>query len=269
MQTVIEHIAGYSIAETIEEVGAHSDGCHIEPSLVVNEVGKLMERELLCTLRLETLLGKESANQGHHGCHNTKNSTDHGILMSGCSTYHFLKIWEREQGDETHRIGTHHTEGRELVFLVIILGHHTEQRTVRYIHHGINRHHQQIEGVSIDALAHRSEIRRVKQESENQSERNGSIDEPRAIGAETTLGTVGKGTHQRVGNHIKHTSHQHQYGGIGKRESEDIGKEERKGDRHHLPYDAAGSGITQRISNFFFYTSHCFTLNYKLLTINF
>ena len=264
MQTVIEHIAGYGITETIEKVGAHGDGCHIKPSLVVNEVGELMERELLGTLRLEAFLGKETANQGHHGCRNTKDSTDNSILMSSRTAYHFLKIRKREQGDETHRISSHHAEGRELILLVIVLGHHTEQRTVRHIHHGINRHHQQIEGVGIDALAHRSKIRGIEQERENQSERNGTIDEPRAIGAEATLGTVGKGTHQRVGNHIKHTSHQHQYGSIGKRESEDIGKEERKGDRHHLPYDAARSGITQRISNFFFYTSHC-----KLLTINF
>ena len=60
MQTVIEHIASYGIAESVEEVGAHGDGCHIEPSLVVNEVGKLLERELLCAFRLQTFLGKES-----------------------------------------------------------------------------------------------------------------------------------------------------------------------------------------------------------------
>ena len=47
-----------------------------------------------------------------------------------------------------------------------ILGHHTEQGTIRYIHHRIYRHHQKIEGIGIDTLAHRTEIRRLEQERE-------------------------------------------------------------------------------------------------------
>ena len=43
MQTVIKHIASNGMAESVEEVGAHGDGCHIEPNLVVNRVGKLLE----------------------------------------------------------------------------------------------------------------------------------------------------------------------------------------------------------------------------------
>ena len=252
MQTVIKHIASNGIAESVEEVGAHGDGCHIEPSLVVNEVGKLLERELLSALRLQTFLGKESASQCHHRCNNTEHGTNDSILMCGCSTYHLLEIRERKQGDESHGISTHHTERRELVLLIIILGHHTEQRAVRHIHHGIYRHHQQIEGVSIDSLAHRTEVWCIEQEGEYQSERNGTIDEPRTVGTETALGTVGKSTHQRVSNHIEHAGYEHQYCRIRKRESEDICKKQRKSDRHHLPYNTTRSGITQCISYFFF-----------------
>ena len=35
-----KHIASNGIAESVEEVGAHGDGCHIEPSLVVNKPKK-------------------------------------------------------------------------------------------------------------------------------------------------------------------------------------------------------------------------------------
>ena len=96
-----------------------------------------------------------------------------------------------------------------------------------------------------------TQLQAKEQECENQSERNGSINQPGTIGTEAALCTVGKTTHQRVGHHIKHTSHQHQHGSIGKRESEDIGKKQRESDRHHLPNDTAGSGIAQSISNFF------------------
>ena len=171
--------------------------------------------------------------------------------MSSCTAYHLLKIREREQGSESHRIGAHHTEGRELVLLVIILCHHTEKRTIRHIHHRIYRHHQKIEGIGIDTLAHRTKIWRIEQERENQAERNGTINQPGTIGTEAALSTVGKTTHQRVGYHIKHTSHQHQHGSISERESEDIGKKQRESNRHHLPNDTAGSGIAQSISNFF------------------
>ena len=127
MQTVIKHIAGYGITESVEEIGAHGDGCHIEPSLVVNEVGKLLERELLSALRLQTFLGKESASQCHHSSNNTEHGTNDSILMGSRTTYHLLEIWKREQGNESHGISTHHTERRELVLLIIIIGHHTEQ----------------------------------------------------------------------------------------------------------------------------------------------
>ena len=88
MQTIIEHITGYSIAETVEEVGADCDGSHIEPCLVVNEVSKLSERELLSTLWLETFLGEESTSQGHYSSNDTEYGTNDCILMSSISTYH-------------------------------------------------------------------------------------------------------------------------------------------------------------------------------------
>lgn len=85
MQTVIEHITSYSIAETVEEVGADCNGSHIEPCLVVNEVSKLPERELLCTLWLETFLCEESTSQCHHGSNDTEYGTNDSILMSSIS----------------------------------------------------------------------------------------------------------------------------------------------------------------------------------------
>ena len=182
MQTVFKHIASNGIAESVEEVSTHSNGCHIEPSLVVNEVSKLLERELLGALRFQALRGEETTNQCHHSCNNTEHGTNDSILMGSRTTYHLLEIWEREQGDESHCISTYHTERRELVLLIIILGHHTEQRTIRHIHHRIYRHHQEIESVSIDSLAHRSEVWGIEQECEYQSERNGTIDEPRTVG---------------------------------------------------------------------------------------
>ncbi len=215
MQAVVEHVTSHSITETIEEVGANGDGGHIEPRLVVYQVSKLMERELFRTLWLQAFLGQKTASQGHHGCHDTEHGTDDGILMSSCSAHHLLEIWEREQSGKTHRVCSHHTERRELVFLVVVISHHTEQRTVWHIHHRIDCHHQQIEGVSIDALAHRTEVWGIEQEGENQSERYGSIDEPRTIGSEATLGAVGKTTHQRVCDDIEHTGDEHQHGGIG------------------------------------------------------
>ena len=127
MQTIIEHITGYSIAETVEEVGADGDGSHIEPCLVVNQVSKLLEGEFLSTLWLETFLGEESTSQCHHGSNDTEYGTNDCILMSRISTYHLLEIWEGKQGSETHRISSHHTKRRELVLLIIIFGHHTKQ----------------------------------------------------------------------------------------------------------------------------------------------
>ena len=47
--------------------------------------------------------------------------------MSRCTTHHLLQIREREQGDETHGVGTYHSERGELVLLIVILSHHTKQ----------------------------------------------------------------------------------------------------------------------------------------------
>ena len=110
MQAVLKHITSYGIAETIEEVGAYGDSSHIEPSLVVNEIDKLVEGELLRTLRLQTLLGQESTSQGHHSSDDTEHGTYHSILMRIRAPYKLLEIRERKQGDETHGISTYHTE---------------------------------------------------------------------------------------------------------------------------------------------------------------
>ena len=83
--------------------------------------------------------------------------------MLVCAAHHLLQIGERQQGDESHRIGTHHAERRELVLLVVFGGHHAEQRTVRHVDSGIDHHHHQVERVGPDTLAHRPELWGVEQ----------------------------------------------------------------------------------------------------------
>ena len=117
-------------------------------------------------------------------------------------------------------------------------------------------HHEQIEAIGPDTLARRPEVGREEQEREDESERNGAEDEPRPIGAPARLRTVRNRAHERVGDDIEHTGDEHQRRRIGERQAEHIREEEREGDGHNLPGDAAGSGITQSISDFFSERDH-------------
>ena len=122
------------------------------------QIHKLMERELFCTLRFQTFFCHKTTSQSHHGCNYTKNCTYHSILMCICTTHHLLQIGERKQCDESHCISSYHTERRKLVCLIVIIGHHTQQGTIRHIHHSIYRHHQKIQSICIDSFTHRSEV---------------------------------------------------------------------------------------------------------------
>lgn len=42
VQTVVKHISGHGIAESVEEIGAHGHACHIQPRFVVHEIDKLV-----------------------------------------------------------------------------------------------------------------------------------------------------------------------------------------------------------------------------------
>ena len=164
--------------------------------------------------------------------------------MGRSATHQLLQIRERQQSDETHGIGTHHAEAGELVLLVVISRHHTQQRTVGYIDSRVDGHHEQIERVGIDPLTHRTEVGGVQQQREDESEGYRTEDEPRTIRSPTTLGTVGQRSHQRVGHHIEHTCHEHQRSRISHGQTEHIGEEQRESNRHHLPRNTSGSRIT-------------------------
>ena len=56
--------------------------------------------------------------------------------------------------------------------------------------------------------------------------------------------------HKRVGYNVKHASNKHERGSIGNGEPEDVGEEQREGNGHHLPDNAAGCGIAQGIAYF-------------------
>ena len=49
MHTVFEHVTGYSIAETIEEVGAYTNQRQNNPWTVAEQIAEGLERELLST----------------------------------------------------------------------------------------------------------------------------------------------------------------------------------------------------------------------------
>ena len=140
------------------------------------------------------------------------------------TAYHALQIRKRQQGDKAHGISAYHTEAGELVFLVVIIRHHTQQRAVRHVYCRVHRHHQQIEAVCPDTLAYRSEVRRIEQEGEDQSEGNGTEYQPGAIRTPFALRTVCQRAHQRVSHHVKHSRYQHQRGRICKRQSKHICK---------------------------------------------
>ena len=168
------------------------------------------------------------------------------------SAHHLLQIRKREQSDESHGVGSHHAERRELVFLIVVVGHHAQQRAVGHVHCGVNSHHQQIERISIDALAHRTEVGRIEQQGEDKSQGDRTEDEPGPVGAPTRLSAVGQAAHQRVGDHIEHACHEHQCGRVGYGETKNISKKQRKCYRHDFPGDASCGCITQRISYLLF-----------------
>ena len=82
-----------------------------------------------------------------------------------------------------------------VILFVVVIGHHTQQGAVRHVDSRIDHHHQQIEGIGPDALAHRTEFGCVEQECEDEAKGNGSEDDPRTIGAPATLCAVGQRTH--------------------------------------------------------------------------
>ena len=251
MQTVFEHIACHGITETVEEVHADADERQVNPGLVAEQVCKGLQRELLSTHGLQTLLGEQSAGQRAQRGNDAKENSQHSILVLLGATHHLLQIGERQQGNEAHGVCTYHTERGELVLLVIVGSHHAQQRAVRHVDGGIDHHHEQIEGICPDALTYRTELWCVEQQGENQSQGYSTKDEPRAIGAPATLGAVGQRPHDRVGHHIEHTGYEHQHSRIGYGQSEDVGEEQREGNGHDLPRDTTRCGIAQRISNLF------------------
>ena len=194
--------------------------------------------------------GHQAAGQRTRRGQGAEDHAEDGVLVLGAPADHFLEVREGKQRHEAHCIGTDHPVGGELVLLVVIGRHHAEQRAVGHVDGGIGHHHQQIEGIGIDAHPGRAQVRRIEQQGEDDAQRNGAENQPGTIGAPAGLGTVGDGAHQRVRHHIEQARHQHEGGGIGDREAEDIGKEQREGDGHHFPGDAASCGVSQRIADF-------------------
>ena len=126
VEAVGYQVAGYGIAETVEEVGADTNQCEVYPRLVLQQIGKGTQRELIGTDGFQALFGEQTASQGHGCGYNTQSCTQHGILMCLGAAHHLLQIGERKQGDEAHSIGSHHAVGRELVLFVIVVGHYTQ-----------------------------------------------------------------------------------------------------------------------------------------------
>ena len=230
VQTVVEHISGHGIAESVEEIGAHGHAGHIQPRLVVHEIDKLVEREFLGAHGFQTFLGEQTAGQSHGRSHNAKHRANHGILVRLGATHPFLKVGKGEQRGKAHGIGSDHAESRELVFLSVVGSHHSEQRSVRHVDHGVDRHHEQIEGVGVDAFARDAEVGSVEQQRKHKSEGHCTEYEPRPVCAPARLGAVGQGTHEGVGHYIKHACHQHEHSRIGKGKAEDVGEKQRERD---------------------------------------
>ena len=127
MQTVFQQITSHSIAETIKKVRTNTDKCQDNPRLVLKQIAKLLELEFLGTYGLQALLGQEAASQGTSSSNHAEEGTQHGILVLLGTTHQSLQVRERQQSNKAHRIGTYHTETRELVLLVVVIGHHTQQ----------------------------------------------------------------------------------------------------------------------------------------------
>ena len=250
MQTVFQQIASHSVAESVKKVCTNTDQGQDNPGFILKQVTKLLKREFLGAYRLQTLLGQETAGQRTGSCQHTKESTQHRILVLLGTTHQSLQVRERQQGHKSHGIGPHHTETRELVLLVVVIRHHTQQRTIRHIHCGVQGHHQQIQAISPDALTCQSKVRCVQQQGKHQSEGDGAKYQPGAIGAPFALCTVGERAHQRVGHHIKHTCYQHQRCRISECQSKHICKKQREGNRHDFPCDTTSSRIAQGVTYF-------------------
>ena len=170
--------------------------------------------------------------------------------MGIAAANHLLQIGKGKEGDEAHGIGTDHAVGGKLVFLVVVGGHHSKQRSVRHIDGCIDRHHQEIERIGPDALAHGAELRSVEEQGEDEAEGYGSEEEPGAIRSPARLRAVSQRAHERVGDDVEQACHEHQRGGVGHGQTEDVGEKEGESDGHHLPRDSASSGIAQGIADF-------------------
>ena len=250
MQAVFHQIGGHGIAESVEEIGANADERKINPGLVLEQVGKGLEGELLCPHRFQALLRQKAAGQGAQRGHGAQDHAQDGVLMLGVSPHHPLEVREGKQHHKAHGIGAHHPVGGELVLLVVVIRHYAQKGPVRHIHRRVHHHHQQVHRVGIDTLSGRPQVRGIEQQGEHQAQRNGAKNEPGPIGSPARPGAVCNGTHHRVRNHIEQAGDQHEGRRIGHGEAEDIGEKERKSDGHNLPGDSAGGGVTQGITNF-------------------
>ena len=268
MQAVFQQVAGHCIAESVEEIRADADERQDDPRLVAEQVRERLEGELLRPDGLQALLRQEAAGQRAQRGQCTENHAQDSVLMRRGATHHLLQVREGKQGDKAHRIGTDHPVGRELVLLVVIGGHHAQQRAVGHVHGGIDGHHQQVQRVRVNPLAHGAEIGRIQQQGENNAQRNGAEDEPGTVGAPLGLRPVGERAHHRVGDHVEQAGDQHQGGGIGNRQAEDVRKEQGERNGHDFPGDATGGGVTQGISDFFGEFGHrfqcCFLQRYTI-----
>ena len=61
------------------------------------------------------------------------------------------------------------------------------------------------------------------------------VDKPGAVGAPLGLRPVGERAHHRVRDDVEQAGHQHQGGGVGHRQTEDVREEQRESDGHDLP----------------------------------
>ena len=198
-----------------------------------------------------TFLGQQSAGNGHQHRYQTEDSSGDGVLVLLRAAYPCPHRTKGEERDEAHRVRTYHTEGRELVLLVIIVGHHVEQRTVRHVDHRVAGHHEQVERVGPYTLAHIAHFGCIEQQRKDDAKGDRAEDQPRAIRTPARLRAVGDTTHERIGHYVKHTGNEHQCGRIGEGQPKHMGEKHRESDGHNFPGDAAGSSITQSICYFF------------------
>ena len=168
------------------------------------------------------------------------------------AAHEFLQIGKRQQRDEAHGVGPHHAVGGELVLLVVVVGHHTEQRAVGNVDHGVADHHEDVEEIGIEPLAGKTKVGRIEQKGKDDAQRHRAKDDPGTVGAPTALRAVGYCSHDGIGDDIYQACHEHQHGRIIESQSENISKEQRKGYGHDFPCDASGCCVSQRIANLLF-----------------